>query len=652
MKLFKFIYVILFLATASLFPNQFISEKYIQEAFEKTDGQFHIANTPSWVREVDYEKEDIEENIDATGVAYLLYNMQYNLEKKAHYVREAKKFVSKAILTDASTVPLVFDFKRQSLTIHHVNIIRNGEIIDKLTTTTKKCFYPRSSNNGHLQQVVFYIDNLHVGDIIDIGYSIIEKDNFILEPFRGFNFNIKELSAYKKIVYDCFTDKDRAVFWKTYLFDQDPICSFRDGYKVYSWEINDYNVELLPVNKEPTRSPSIVISTSKWNDIAKYLSISLKEKSTFFPAPPENIIKLVKQWRETHSTQEEQILAAIRLVSDDIYYLSIPDEEKEHYMTPYSPHETLEKHYGDCKDKTYLLIALLRLLDVEAYPVLVNVSKTYKNELPNCFFDHAIVNIIYDGKSYFVDPTISLQGGTLDTYQIPDYGCGLILREDSEDLAPITRNFLSKTHSMAVISIQDRDINWNHTTQLYYHQADTIRRALMPGYLDRKDKANLSYFNNKFPNAEIEYTSSLQIEDDRQANIITKKFSLSGKNIGIKTAMGLLYDLSLLITEVITTDDIDFSKPFFTENLGIGEICKTIHIHCDKIPHIEEKRVSYIDYNLSYDLIIEKVSDTDIRVILHQEILKDYIEADDMPHFCKKLEEFKNHLKLCIEIPD
>lgn len=646
-------YVILFFTTASLFSNQFISEKYAEKAFEKTVGQFHISNTPSWVREVDYEKEDIQENIDATGVAYLLYNTQYNLEKKTHYVREAKKFVSTTILTDACTVPFIFDFKRQNLTIHHVNIIRNGEIIDKLTTTKKKCFYPRSRDNArHLQQVVFYIDNLHVGDIIDIGYSIMGKDTFLTYPFHGHTFDISSLSLYKKIIYDCFVDKDRSISWKTYLFEQDPVCSFHDIYKVYSWEINDYNMEFLTYSDEPTRNLSIVISTSKWNDIAKYFAVLYKEKNHFSPAPPENIIKLVREWGEIYESQEEQILAAIRLVSDDIYYLSIPDEQKEHYLTPYTPNETLEKHYGDCKDKTCLLIALLKLLDVEAYPVLVNSQKTYKDELPNNYFNHVIVNIKYDGKSYFVDPTCSLQGGTLNTYQIYDYGYGLILREDSEDLVPITRNFLSKFQSKATLSIQDGNINWDHITQTCDYEADMLRRMLIPGYVSRKEKKTLSAINNAFPSAELIYTSPLQIEDDRHTNVITKKFSISAKNLGRKTSTGVLYDLSLLMTELTFKNGSDTSKGLFLEDYGMRtEIYKTIDIHCDKIPYIEEKRVSYADDNLMYYLTIKKTSDTDIRVVLRQEVFKNYIPANELPYFYKKLEEFSKHLKLQIEMP-
>lgn len=651
MNFFKCISIIIFFATSCLFSDQLVAEKDIQQKFENSGQPLHISKTPSWVRDIEYEKEDIEENIDAKGVAFLLYNKQYNLEKRVHYIRTAKKFVSKAILTEASTVPITFDFKQQDLTLHHVNIIRNGKVIEKLKTTKKRCFYPRLSTANNLQQVILFIDNLHEGDIIDIGYSLLEKDNFLLQAFRGDIFDIKDLSLCKTIVYDCLTAKDRFIFWKTYQFEQDPVCSFRDNYKVYSWEFNEYEIEYLPSIRESARDLSIIISTNTWNQIAKYFVASFKEKTQFFPTPPKQIQVLINKWKEIYPTLEEKILAAIRLASDDIYYLSIPDNEKEHYTTPYSPEETLEKHYGDCKDKTSLLIALLNLLDVEAYPVLVNSEKTNENQLPNDYFDHAIVNIQYNGKSYFVDPTSTLQGGTLDTYQIPDYGYGLIVREDSEDLVPITRNYLSKIYTITTLSIESGYINSSHVVQFFYHQADVLRKALLPGFVDRHAKSILSYIQDLYPNAELMYTSPLEIEDARQANIITKKFSISGKNIGKETPMGFVYDLSALLGEVIKLEDIDFSKPLFLESLGIEEMYKTIHIYCDKIPNIEEKRVSYTDENLSYDLTIEKTSPKEIRAILHEKVFKNYIEIDDIPHFAKKLNEFVGHLHLKIEIP-
>lgn len=44
---------------------------------------------------------------------------------------------------------------------------------------------------------------------------------------------------------------------------------------------------------------------------------------------------------------------------------------KIHNSVAYSPHETMDFGYGDCDDKSNLLISLLRALDVESYFVLV-----------------------------------------------------------------------------------------------------------------------------------------------------------------------------------------------------------------------------------------------------------------------------------------
>jgi len=46
-------------------------------------------------------------------------------------------------------------------------------------------------------------------------------------------------------------------------------------------------------------------------------------------------------------------------------------EYKIHNSIAYSPHETMEFGYGDCDDKSNLLISLLHALDKEAYFVLV-----------------------------------------------------------------------------------------------------------------------------------------------------------------------------------------------------------------------------------------------------------------------------------------
>lgn len=593
MKVSKFVYAIHFLTITSLFPNQLVSRGTLQNSFKEPAQEFHISNKPSWVRDIDYEEEDIEENIEYKGLAFLLYHQQFNLEKGERYIREVKKIVSRAIPEEAGTISFIHDFKLYDLIIHNVNIIRNGEVIDRLQKTKKRCFYPNNVQN--LQETVLYMENLQIGDIIDTSVSFVEKNDFLQLDLPGTHYSLEGVHPYKKIIYDCLTEIDNPIYWKTNLFEQDPICNFHDNYKIYSWEINNHHkLKFFPVTTEqPNQSPSIDISRVKlWNDIAKLYTTILKERTNFFPTPPQNITKLVAEWRDIYPTKDKQILAAIRFVSDDIYYVSFPDAENEHYRTPYSPSDTLEKGSGDCKDKSYLLVAILKLLDIEAYPTLVNTQYIDKNKLPMLFANHVIVNIKYDGKSYFIDPTTSLQGGTLDTYQVSNFGYGLILKEDSEELVPITRNYSSQFQSIANISIQDGNINWDHTVQYCHSQADVLRTELLPGHIAKDERAILSDIESKFPQASsIEYISPLQIEDDRQTNVITRKFSILLEGIGMKTSIGVVYDLSSFITAIPLCECYKkSSKPFSLEKHGLHiEKCRTIDIHCDKPPIIEKK---------------------------------------------------------------
>jgi transglutaminase-like putative cysteine protease len=72
-------------------------------------------------------------------------------------------------------------------------------------------------------------------------------------------------------------------------------------------------------------------------------------------------------------TTEEQISAIHQYVSRDIRYLS--ESEAGNAYTPHSVSRTVDKKYGDCKDKTVLLLEMFAQIGVEAHPVLISTRR-------------------------------------------------------------------------------------------------------------------------------------------------------------------------------------------------------------------------------------------------------------------------------------
>ena len=125
---------------------------------------------------------------------------------------------------------------------------------------------------------------------------------------------------------------------------------------------------------------------------------------------------------------DKGIVEAIRFVQDEIRYLGIETGINSHQ--PHQPEEVLKNRFGDCKDKSYLLVELLRKLGVEAWPAYVNSSNRghVDDNAPSPFaFNHVIVKFRYHDVDYWVDPTINQQSGPLSLVCLPNYQKALVL---------------------------------------------------------------------------------------------------------------------------------------------------------------------------------------------------------------------------------
>ncbi len=105
-------------------------------------------------------------------------------------------------------------------------------------------------------------------------------------------------------------------------------------------------------------------------------------------------------------TREDKIRNIFRFVSQEIRYMGITTEKEAPGYEPHDVKLTFENRYGVCRDKAALLVAMLRLAKIEAFPVLIMVGPKKDEEVPQPYFNHAIVAVLNPDQTYtLMDPT-------------------------------------------------------------------------------------------------------------------------------------------------------------------------------------------------------------------------------------------------------
>lgn len=104
----------------------------------------------------------------------------------------------------------------------------------------------------------------------------------------------------------------------------------------------------------------------------------------------------------------QRIGAIVTALHSNVRYTGV--EFGSSKLTPYRPSEVIQRHYGDCKDKATLLVAMLRAAGIDAHVALLDTGpgRDVDPSLPGMSeFDHAIVYVPGAGrdKPVWIDAT-------------------------------------------------------------------------------------------------------------------------------------------------------------------------------------------------------------------------------------------------------
>ncbi len=129
----------------------------------------------------------------------------------------------------------------------------------------------------------------------------------------------------------------------------------------------------------------------------------------------------------------KDVRAIFKFVSQEVRYMGLTMEDVSPGYAPHDVNVTFENRYGVCRDKAGLLVAMLRIAGFKAFPVLINVGAKMDPDVPQPYFNHAIVAVDQGERDYLLmDPT---NENTKDLF--PSYLCAksyLVARPEGEEL--------------------------------------------------------------------------------------------------------------------------------------------------------------------------------------------------------------------------
>jgi len=485
----------------------------------KVQGQknkLSISDIPDWVKPIEntFDKQNQE---NTTGYYYHLIDFQVNLNTKSYFSHYAIELLNNEGIQQISDINIDFDPAFQKLVFHKIDIIRNGKTIkklaiDKIKTAQREANMERFLYDGRLTAFINLTD-VRIGDKLEYSYSIIGSNPIYENKFHSkiyFQYSVPVGIIHNRILIS----ENRKLNFKYFNGAAKAISKKQNGINEYSWKHTNIEPIVYDTNTPSWYDPLPNVSISEydsWDQVVKqykkHYQLSSSDKTTFRK----------KASKIFSTTPKDSLVNSIRkFVQDDIRYLGFEGGLNSH--KPDNPINVLQQRYGDCKAKSFLLSELYKANNIEAYPILVNSynGKNIADELPSPnLFNHCIVQVKFGDETYYIDPTMSNQGGSLENLYVPQYDKGLVLRNDAMELSDIRSTSDNTVHIIEEFDIKsiDSSAHLRVSTKYTGYNADDQRISFAKNDIDKIQKQYLNFYSAIYPN--IKEASKIKIIDNR-----------------------------------------------------------------------------------------------------------------------------------------
>ena len=328
------------------------------------------------------------------------------------------------------------------ITVHALRIIRGSQVIDVLKTAKFRVVERDDQSdvvvlNGDLVARL-QTPGLQVGDELEFAATLRRRDPVFRNRARGIGQLpvIGSPGAYRiRILWP----DGMKVRWKATPDLGAPAMQDQGGQHALTWELRDPASALGADGAPPRFNLRRMVEFSEfasWTEVSNTFSALVDAASTLKPGSP--VAAEADAIAKATPDPRARTQAALKLVQDQIRYVYIGLDGGAY--RPATADETWARRFGDCKAKTVLLLALLHRLGVQSEAVLVNskgLDGTDQRLPTPAQFDHVLVRVVIDGKTYWLDGTL-LDEHRLDALPAPTFRWALPVRPGPVDLEAVS----------------------------------------------------------------------------------------------------------------------------------------------------------------------------------------------------------------------
>jgi transglutaminase-like putative cysteine protease len=401
-----------------------------------------LGPAPDWVAPIDVPAAVAEPSRDASSGTYdLVFDHQIRVSDAGtdEYYRRVIQVLTSSGVQNASEISLDFDPSAERLVLNHVRVLRGGRDVAGFRPGDVSVIRPERESDegiysGTLSALVFLRD-VRPGDVLDYAYTLVGTAP---SPAPAFMASLQ--MAYSvpigRLRHRLLIPAARKLHQKTSGSVDAPSVAESRGLASYTWTRDAVPAILdegdLPDWFDPY--PAVELAEfDSWGAVARWTAELYDGVDPGTPA----LDAIAAQWPASLGL-EERALRAVRFVQDDVRYLGL--EIGPGAWEPRPPATVLSRRYGDCKDKSLLLAALLRRLGQDARPALVSTraGRSLDARLPSPLaFDHVIVRLRLGPVTRWIDPTLAHQGGRLREIVPPRFERALVVDASTTGLETI-----------------------------------------------------------------------------------------------------------------------------------------------------------------------------------------------------------------------